>query len=422
MGLFLQCQGQYGTFLYTDPTDSAASSSTTFAIGDGVTTAFTLSRYLGPFLEPVGWVTSLTQVKVAGSVLGSGWSLTTPNTLNFTSAPANGASIGATFAYAFQCRFDADDQDFEQFMQNLWKAELGQVPLGAHVMKATTAAVTNLINAARSSPDAPIAFADCFTFTTTSGTLYTWTNFDLPISYNGYTFLADGPLVAGLKYKGGVGLEVDKQQMTIAARPTDLINGAPFLIALRDGAFDGASVQRDRVFLTAPNGSVVGGVTLFKGRISTVDAVGRTQATVTVASDLVILDYDMPRNLFSPTCVHTLYDSGCGVIRGTYSANGTAGPDSTSSTINSAGCAGAARARVACLHLGRERERAATVKSVGVGGGFNLMYPLPFAPSAGDAFTVYAGCDHTQATCQGRFNNLANFRGFPYVPPPELAL
>ena len=49
------------------------------------------------------------------------------------------------------------------------------------------------------------------------------------------------------------------------------------------------------------------------------------------------------------------------------------------------------------------------------------MYPLPFAPSPGDAFTVYAGCDHTQGTCQGRFNNLANFRGFPYVPPPELA-
>lgn len=123
MGLFLQCQGQYGTFLYTDPTDGSASSSTTFATGDGVTTAFTLSRYMGAFLEPVGWVTSLTQVKVAGSVLGSGWSLTTPNTLNFASAPASGAAIGATFTYAFQCRFDADDQDFEQFMSNLWKAD-----------------------------------------------------------------------------------------------------------------------------------------------------------------------------------------------------------------------------------------------------------------------------------------------------------
>ena len=49
------------------------------------------------------------------------------------------------------------------------------------------------------------------------------------------------------------------------------------------------------------------------------------------------------------------------------------------------------------------------------------MYPLPFAPMTGDAFTVYAGCDHTQGTCQNRFNNLANFRGFPYVPPPQMA-
>ncbi len=123
MGLFLQCQGQYGTFLYTDPTDSAASSSTVFATGDGTTTNFALSRYMGPFLEPVGWVTSLTQVKVNGSILGSGWSLTTPNTLVFSSAPAAAATIGATFAYSFICRFDADDQDFEQFMSNLWKAD-----------------------------------------------------------------------------------------------------------------------------------------------------------------------------------------------------------------------------------------------------------------------------------------------------------
>ena len=68
------------------------------------------------------------------------------------------------------------------------------------------------------------------------------------VTYNGPTFLATGPLVQGLKYKAAVGLEVDKQQITIAARPTDLINGAPFLIALRDGAFDGATrAARPRV-------------------------------------------------------------------------------------------------------------------------------------------------------------------------------
>ena len=189
-------------------------------------------------------------------------------------------------------------------------------------MKNTTAAVINLINAARAAPDAPIAFAECFTFITTTGTQYTWTNVDYDVHFDGFIFLANGPLVSGLKYKGSVGLEVDKQQITIAARPTDVVNGAPFLVALRDGAFDGAPVYRDRVFLTGPAGAVVGGVRMFQGRISTVDNVGRTQATVTVASDLVILDYDMPRNVFSPTCLHVLYDAGCGIIRGTFSLDG----------------------------------------------------------------------------------------------------
>ncbi len=48
--------------------------------------------------------------------------------------------------------------------------------------------------------------------------------------------------------------------------------------------------------------------------------------------------------------------------------------------------------------------------------------PLQSAPSAGDTFTVYYGCDHTPGTCQSKFNNLANFRGFPYVPPPQMAV
>jgi uncharacterized phage protein (TIGR02218 family) len=288
-------------------------------------------------------------------------------------------------------------------------------------MKSTTTAVVNLLNAARTSPDAPIAFAECYTFTLATGAVYAWTNVDAAVAYNGQTFLANGPLVQGLKYKASVGLEVDKQQIAIAATPAMTISGAPVLTAIRDGAFDGALVQRDRVFLTAPGGSVVGGVTLFRGLVSTVDAVGRTSATLTIASALVILDYDMPRNLFSPTCVHTLYDSGCGVIRGAYAANGTAGAGSTQSAILSSVAAAQYAQGSLVFTSGANANTRATVKSVVIGSALNLVYPLPFAPATGDAFTVYAGCDHTQATCVSRFNNGANFRGFPYVPPPELA-
>jgi len=307
------------------------------------------------------------------------------------------------------------------------------------VTKATSAAATTLLAAAQASPDAPIAFAECFTFISTVGTYYTWTNFDLPIAYNGYTFNASGPLVMGLKYKAAVGLEVDKQQITIAAGPTDLINGAPFLIALRDGAFDGAAVYRDRVFMTTGYAgddfqgdfggdygsivySVVGGVRMFQGRLATVDSVGRTQARVTVASDLVVLDYDMPRNLFSATCLHTLYDSGCGVIRGTFSANGTALAGSTATQIKTS-VASAIHAQGSVVFTsGANANVRATVRSVVPGSALNLIYPLPFVPSTGDSFTVAAGCDHTQGVCQNRFNNLANFRGFPYVPPPQMAV
>jgi uncharacterized phage protein (TIGR02218 family) len=48
--------------------------------------------------------------------------------------------------------------------------------------------------------------------------------------------------------------------------------------------------------------------------------------------------------------------------------------------------------------------------------------PLQSPPAAGDTFTVYFGCDHTPGTCRSKFNNLANFRGFPYVPPPQMAI
>lgn len=48
--------------------------------------------------------------------------------------------------------------------------------------------------------------------------------------------------------------------------------------------------------------------------------------------------------------------------------------------------------------------------------------PLQSAPASGDAFTVYQGCDHTPGTCRSKFNNLPNFRGFPYVPPPQMAI
>jgi uncharacterized protein (TIGR02217 family) len=122
MGLFLQCQGQFGTFLYMDPTDNAVTAQA-LATGDGSTEIFAFVRSLGGFTEPVGCVTSVSNIYLNGVAQASGWSLTTPNSLVFTSAPSSGVAITASFAFMFECRFDDDTLDFEEFIQNLWKLE-----------------------------------------------------------------------------------------------------------------------------------------------------------------------------------------------------------------------------------------------------------------------------------------------------------
>jgi len=62
-----------------------------------------------------------------------------------------------------------------------------------------------------------------------------------------------------------------------------------------------------------------------------------------------------------------------------------------------------------------------TPPSASGSGIFVLTQALPYAPAAGDTFVVYPGCDKSQRTCRLKFNNLANFGGFPYVPAPETA-
>ncbi len=290
-------------------------------------------------------------------------------------------------------------------------------------MRSASPGLIAYLNAARASADAQLVFADAFTFALRSGTSLYYTNSDVPFVYNGNTFLANAVLVDGLKYKAAVGLDVDQQQITISALSTDTVAGAPFLQALRDGAFDGCEIERDRVFFSDRiGGTAVGGVILFKGRLGTVNKIGRTTAELTVNSDLVLLDIDMPRNLYQPTCVHTLYDSGCTLAKASFSTSGAVGVGSTVSTIYWSGAGLSYQQGTVTFTSGVNSGVTATVNSAIAGSSLTLAYPLQNAPAAGDTFSIAFGCDHTQATCKNTFNNAANFRGFPYVPPPQMAI
>ena len=287
-------------------------------------------------------------------------------------------------------------------------------------MRAAPAALVAFLAAQRASKDATSLLADCYTFTLRTGTVLAYTNADVPVVMNGTTFLANSLLIDGLTYKCAVGLDVDKQKVTISARPTDTIGGIPFLVAIRNGLLDGCEIQRDRAFLSAWGTAPIGSVTLFKGRVSTVDSVGRTTAQITVASDLVLLDIDMPRNLYQPTCNHVLYDSGCGLVKNAYGAAGTVSSGATAVMVPWASSSTAFAQGTITFTSGANTGVTANIKSA-TAAALTLSYPLPNVPAAGDGFTAYQGCDHTLATCKAKFANSANFRGFPFVPVPETA-
>ncbi|QBR70652.1 hypothetical protein CU048_04465 [Beijerinckiaceae bacterium] len=292
-------------------------------------------------------------------------------------------------------------------------------------MKSAQLALVNYLTALRSSLDARAFVADCYSFTLRTGLNLTYTNADVPVSLNGYTYAANSVLVDGLRFKCAAGLDVDQQQISISARAVDTVGGVPFLQALRNGVFDGCAIQRERAFLNsfspADLATPIGSVILFKGRIGTVDSVGRTSAQVTVNSALVLLDLQMPRNVYSPACQHVLYDSGCGLVKSAFGASGTVGAGSDTTTILWPSSSAIYAQGTLVFSSGINLGVTANIKTAQPGL-LRLSYPLLHAPSPGDAFTVYQGCDHTQATCQGKFNNLANFRGFPYSPTPTYAI
>lgn len=53
---------------------------------------------------------------------------------------------------------------------------------------------------------------------------------------------------------------------------------------------------------------------------------------------------------------------------------------------------------------------------------FELRESMPFDIEAGDTFEVSAGCDKAVATCAQKFDNVANFRGFPFLATNDALL
>ncbi len=260
---------------------------------------------------------------------------------------------------------------------------------------------------------------ELYTFYLVNGKRDYFTSLDVPITFAGNVYKANSIRISGLKFKLSVGVDVDEQDIKIAAYPWDTLGGGGFITSALDGALDGGYMVRDRLFWTPTTGipavdylaAPALAVRLAIMRFSTITKGGRTWVEMKLKSPMVLLNIDMPRNPYSPSCLHTLFDAGCTLSKAAFGRNGVVGaagdltliqwsggvPNPTSAD----GLNTYAQGRVAFLS----------------GPNQNTQFSI-----SGDDFIAYVGCSKTSNTCTAKFNNAPNWRGYDLIPPVYTAL
>jgi len=139
------------------------------------------------------------------------------------------------------------------------------------------------------------------------------------------------------------------------------------------------------------------------------------------------IERDMPKGVFCEGCLNDLYGTLCGVDPAGHTYVGTVLENSTRYALwtdldyeneffalgtlimDSGPAAGAARL-----------VKQSFMAEDPIEGQIIFHHPLPKDPEAGDQFTIVLGCNKTLSQCALRYGNRNNFRGFPYIPRPEV--
>jgi uncharacterized phage protein (TIGR02218 family) len=258
-------------------------------------------------------------------------------------------------------------------------------------------------------------------------------NLTLTSQYDGaaHTFLSTVPAanaVPAMKCgatKLTVGLSTDKKTLTLLCGQPGVTNaplftGIPWPAAAQQGAFDDATVLVEKLLTNSWAALSAGTLIDFWGKVSQVKP-SRFQVVLELASWVeVILAQQLPRNAYQLQCHHTLFDAGCTLVRSTFKVSGTAHAGSTATSIatglgNPDGyfALGTITFTSGILN-GVTRSIASFLSGAAV-----VIGPFPAAPTIGDTFDAYPGCDKLQATCTAKFSNLAHFAGMPFIPAPE---
>jgi uncharacterized phage protein (TIGR02218 family) len=273
--------------------------------------------------------------------------------------------------------------------------------------------------------------ADLFTFTLSDGvTVCNWTSWRQDLVVGGVTYSSRAPWIGRGKWNVTNTMAVPSLEVKTLACNDGFAGGANFKTQVHNGLFDGAAFVLQSVFMPAPGDvTTLGAVTLFTGVVAGIELDGTT-ATITCKGKNNLLDQYAPRNVYQIGCIDAFCDAGCTLNRASFTASYAVGtsPAPTRSFLpwaSAPSTPGVYLSGTVTMTSGAASGQKRTIAKAD-STGLTLAYPLYEVPAPGDAFTAFQGCDKTfngsgsVQSCTS-YSNTQNYRGFPFVPPPNSA-
>ena len=261
--------------------------------------------------------------------------------------------------------------------------------------------------------------ARCWILTRTDGAVQGFTEHDEDIVVGSVTCRA-GSGLSGSEATAKLGLAVDGSEFT-GALADDSLNEDD----LTAGRYDAAAVELWLVDWSEPNLRLL----VAKGTLGEVKREG-----LVFTAELRGLSQQLAEDsgrLFTAACAADLGDAHCTVDLGNaaYRGSGTVTALTAASAFTASGLDsfddGGFTAGKLSFTTGANAGLSMEVKLHKNNGGvvsLTLWQAMAQPIAVGDTFTVTAGCDKKFATCLNRFNNAANFRGFPHIPGNDFVI
>jgi uncharacterized phage protein (TIGR02218 family) len=259
----------------------------------------------------------------------------------------------------------------------------------------------------------------CWRIARRDGIVLGFTDHDRSLTFGGTEFEPESGFAAS-ELRAGVDLAVDAQDAE-GVLSSDRITETDIL----DGRWDDAEVEVWRV-----NWRDVGErVLMRRGAIGQIRR-GKLAFAAEVRSLAHVLGQTVGRT-FQATCDAALGDVRCGVdvdddaFRGAGSVTALVGDRGfTASGLGGFAAGWFALGTLDWTSGANAGRRAEVVGHTRDGGIVTItLLEAPVRPAtAGDDFTIRAGCDKRIETCGSKFANVANFRGFPHIPGQDAVL